>query len=189
MGLDAMILVFWMFSFKPASSPSSFTLIKRIFSSSSLSAIRVVSSTYLRLLIFAFFVVVLLVTHLTSHSMTSSSRWVTTPSWLSGSLKSFLYNSSGHSCHLFLILSASVRSLPFQSFIVPILAWYVPLLTPVFLKRSLGLPTLLFSSIYLHCSLKKAFLISLCCPLELCSVGYIFPFSLAFQFSSFLSSL
>ena len=51
MGLDAMILAFRMLSFKPAISVSSFTFIKRLFSSSSLSAIRVVSSTYLRLLI------------------------------------------------------------------------------------------------------------------------------------------
>ena len=49
---DAMILVFWMMSFKPTFSLSSFTFIKRLFSSSSLSAIRVVSSAYLRLLIF-----------------------------------------------------------------------------------------------------------------------------------------
>ena len=52
MGPDAMILVFWMLSFKPAFSLSYFTFIKRVFRSSSLSAIRVVSSTYLRLLIF-----------------------------------------------------------------------------------------------------------------------------------------
>ena len=52
MGLDAMILVFWMLSFKPVFSLSSFTFIKRLFSSSSLSAERVVSSAYLRLLIF-----------------------------------------------------------------------------------------------------------------------------------------
>ena len=44
---DAMILVFWMLSFKPTFSLS-FTFIKRLFSSSSLSAIRVVSSAYLR---------------------------------------------------------------------------------------------------------------------------------------------
>ena len=50
MGSDAMILVFWMLSFKPAFSLSPFTFIKRLFSSS-LSAIRVVSSAYLRLLI------------------------------------------------------------------------------------------------------------------------------------------
>ena len=52
MGLDVMILVFLMLSFKPAFSFSSFTLIKKPFSYSSLSAIRVVSSAYLRLLIF-----------------------------------------------------------------------------------------------------------------------------------------
>ena len=45
------LLVLWMLSFKPAFSLSSFTFIKRLFSSSSLSAIRVVSSAYLRLLI------------------------------------------------------------------------------------------------------------------------------------------
>ena len=45
-------LSFWMLSFKPVFSLSSFTFIKRLFSSSSLSAIRVVSSAYLWLLIF-----------------------------------------------------------------------------------------------------------------------------------------
>ena len=52
MGPDAMILVFWMLSFKSTFSLSSFTFIKMLFTSSSLSAIRVVSSAYLRLLIF-----------------------------------------------------------------------------------------------------------------------------------------
>ena len=52
MGLDAMIFVFWKFSFKPAFSLSSFTFIKKVFSSSSLSAIWVVSSSYLRLSIY-----------------------------------------------------------------------------------------------------------------------------------------
>ena len=52
MGPDAMIFVFWMLSFKPTFSLSSFTFIKRLFSSSSLSAVRVVPSAYLRLLIF-----------------------------------------------------------------------------------------------------------------------------------------
>ena len=49
---DAMILVFWMLTLRPAFSLSSFTFIRRLFSSSLLSAIRVVSSAYLRLLIF-----------------------------------------------------------------------------------------------------------------------------------------
>ena len=52
MGLDAMILVFWMLSFKPTFSLPSFTFIKRLFSPSLLSTIRVVSYEYLRLLVF-----------------------------------------------------------------------------------------------------------------------------------------
>ena len=52
MGPDAMIFVFWMLSFQPTFSLSSFTFIKKLFSSSSLSAIRMVSSAHLRLLIF-----------------------------------------------------------------------------------------------------------------------------------------
>ena len=51
-GWDAIILVFWVLSFKPTFSLSTFTFIKRLFSSSSLSAITVVSYAYLRLLIF-----------------------------------------------------------------------------------------------------------------------------------------
>ena len=41
MGPDAMVLAFWMLSFQPAFSLSSFMLIKRLFNSSLLSAIRV----------------------------------------------------------------------------------------------------------------------------------------------------
>jgi len=52
MGPDAMLLVFWLLSFKPTFSLSSFTFIKRLFNSSLLSAIRVVSYAYLWLLIF-----------------------------------------------------------------------------------------------------------------------------------------
>ena len=44
MGPDAMILVFYMLSFKPAFSLSSITLINKLFSSSLLSAGRVISS-------------------------------------------------------------------------------------------------------------------------------------------------
>ena len=60
MGLDVMILVFWILSFKPAFSLSSFTYIKRLFSSSSLSAIRVVvSPACLGLLIFLLAILIL----------------------------------------------------------------------------------------------------------------------------------
>ena len=51
-GPDAMILAFWMLSFKPAFSLSSFTLIGGVFTFSSFPTIRVVSSVYLRLLVF-----------------------------------------------------------------------------------------------------------------------------------------
>ena len=52
MGLDAMIIVSWTLSFNPTFSLFSFTFLKRLFRGSSLSAISVVSSAYLRLLIF-----------------------------------------------------------------------------------------------------------------------------------------
>ena len=79
----------------------------------------------------ALFVVMLSKAHLTSHSRMSGSRWVITPSWLSGSWRSFLY-SSVYSCHLFLISYASVRFIPFLSFIEPIFAWNVPLVSLIF---------------------------------------------------------
>ena len=123
------------------------------------------------------FVVMLPKAHLTSHSRMSGSRWVITPSWLSGSWRSFLYSSSVYSYHLFLISSASVRSILFLSFIVLI---NVPLVSPVFLKRSLVLPVLLFSSISLHWLLKKASNLFLLFFGTLHSDAYIFPFLLGF---------
>ena len=65
------------------------------------------------------------------------------PSWLSRSLRPFLYSSSMYSYHLFLISSASVRFLQFLSLFVPIFIWKVLLLSPIFLKRSLVFPILL----------------------------------------------
>ena len=105
----------------------------------------------------ALLVVMLSKAHLTSHSRMFGSRWVITPLWSSGSWRSFLY-SSVYSYHLFLISSASVRSIPFLSFIEPIFSWNVPLVSLIFLKRSLVFLILLFSSISLHWSLKEAFL-------------------------------
>ena len=105
----------------------------------------------------ALFIVMLPKAHLTSHSRMSGSRWVNTSSWLSWSWRSFLYSSSVYSCHLILISSASVRSIPFLSFIVPIFARHVLLVSLIFLKKSLVFPILLFSSITLHWSLRKTF--------------------------------
>ena len=107
---------------------------------------------------FALFIVMLPKAHLTLYSRMSGSRGVITTSWLSGSWRSFLYSFSVYSCHLFLIFSASVRSIPFLCLIVPIFAWKFPLVSLIFWKRSLVFPILLFSSISLHWSLRKAFL-------------------------------
>ena len=50
------------------------------------------------------------------------------------------------------------ESLPLLSFIEPISAWNVPLVSLIFLKRSIVFPILVFSSISFHWSLRKAFL-------------------------------
>ena len=69
--------------------------------------------------------------------------------------------------------SASVRSIQFLSFIVPIFAWNILLMSLISLKRSLVFPILLFSSIALHCSLRKAFL-SLLAVLWNCAFQWIY---------------
>ena len=93
--------------------------------------------------------------HLTSHSrMYGSVWWVTI--MVIWAIKLLFNSSSVYSCHLFLISSASVRSIPFLCFIEPIFAWNVPLGSLIFLKRSLVFPVLLFSSISLHWLLRKA---------------------------------
>ena len=90
----------------------------------------------------------------------SGYTWMTTLSWLSGSLRTFLF-SSVYSCHLFLISSASVKSLPFLPFIVPILAWNSPLISPTFLKRSLVCSILLFSLFLCNVALRMPSYLSL----------------------------
>ena len=80
--------------------------------------------------------------HLTSHSQTSGSEWETTPPWLS-IIKIFFVL-------VLCILAISSWSLilglyPSLFFIVPVFRWNVPLIFPIFLKKSLILPFLLFS--------------------------------------------
>ena len=117
-------------------------------------------------------------THFTLHFRMSGSRWVITPSWLLGSLRSFLYSSSVYSCHLFLISSASVRSIPFLSFIEPVFVWNVPSVSLIFLKRSLVFPIPLFSSIFIdHWGMLSYF--SLLLFETVYSHGYIFHFLLS----------
>ena len=136
----------------------------------------------------ALFVVMLSKAHLISHSRMSDSRWVITPSWLSGSWRSVFYSSSVYSCHLSLISSASVRSIPFLSFIEPIFAWNVPLVPLIFLKRSLVFPTLFFFLYLFALITEEIFLISSCYSLELhIQMLTSFLSSFAFSFPSFLS--
>ena len=151
------------------------------------------------------FVLMLPKAELTLDSRMSGSRWVITPLLLSGSWGSFLYSSSVYSCHLFKISSASVRSIPFLSFIVPIFAWDSHLVSLIFLKRSLVFPILSFYSLhwlkkieekkknwknFFAMITEEGFLISPCYCLGLCvQTGISFLFCFAFCFSSFLSYL
>jgi len=103
-------------------------------------------------------------------------------------MKFFLYSSSVYSCHLFLISSASVRSIPFLSFIEPILHEMFPWYLWFFFKKSLVFPILLFSSISLHWSLRKSFLSFLAILWNSAFKWVYCSFSPLFSFSFFLST-
>ena len=124
--------------------------------------------------------------HLTSHSMMFGSRWVITPSWLSGSWRSLLYPSSVYYCHLFLISSASVRSIPFLSFIEFIFAWNVPLVSLNFPEEISSLSHSVVFLYFFALFAKEGFLyLSLLFFGILHSNGYIFPFSICFSLPFF----
>ena len=131
---------------------------------------------------FALFVVRLPKAHLTLHSRISSSRWVwvITPLWLSASWRSFLYSSSVYSCHLFLISSASLRSIPFLSFIEPIFAWNVPLVSQFSWRDSSSFPFYCFSLFLCTDPWGRLSYLSLLFFGTLYSIGYFFPFLLSF---------
>ena len=59
---------------------------------------------------------------------------------------------------LFFISSATVSSIPHLSFIVPVFAWNIPLVSLIVMKRSQVFPILLLSSVSLHFLLKVSFL-------------------------------
>ena len=90
-----------------------------------------------------------------------------------------------YSCHLFLISSASVRSITFLPFIVPIFSWNVPLVSLIFLKRSSLSHSIVF--LYFFALITgEGFLISPFYSFELCiQMGISFLFSFAFSFSFF----
>ena len=129
----------------------------------------------------------LLKAHSTLHSKMPGSRWVITPSSLFGSWRSFLHSSSVYSCHLFLISSASVMSIPFL--------WLGPLLCHLCFKCSLGISNFLeeISSLsqpivffYFFVLITEEDFISPSYSLELCiKMGITLLFSFAFHvFSS-----
>ena len=123
----------------------------------------------------ALFIVMSPKIHWTSHSRMLGSRWVFTPSWLSGlqrvrhdwaaAQQRYLLNSSSvYSCHLFLIASPLLGPYCLCPLWCPslheIFPWYLR-----FSWRSLVFRILLFSSISLHWSLRKTFfsLLSILC--------------------------
>ena len=126
----------------------------------------------------AMFVMMLSKAHLTSHSRMSGSRRVITPSWLYRSWRSFLYSSSVYSYHLFLISSASVRSILLLSFIEPIFAWKCTLVSLIFfyfyfyfIFLFVEISSLSYSMVFLYFFAwitGEVFLISPCYSLELC---------------------
>ena len=134
----------------------------------------------------ALFIVMFPKVHVTSHSRMSDSRWVTTSSWLFGSIRPFLLV-------LLCILATSYFLLllldPYCFCPLSCLSMHhVPLISPIFLKRSLIFPILLFSSISLHCSF-KAFLSLLAIPWSSAFSCFIFlflPWLSLFPFLSYL---
>ena len=133
----------------------------------------------------ALFAVMLPKAHLTLHSKMSGSGWLITPSWLSRSLRPFLY-SSVYSCQLFylLLLLGPYRFCPWlYPSLHEMFRWYLNIL-----KRSPVLPFILFSSISLPCSLEKAFL-SLLAILCNSAFRWVYLFFSPLPFASLLFSV
>ena len=107
------------------------------------------------------------------------------PSWSSGSWRSFLYSSSLYSCHLFLISSASVRSIPILSFIVPSLSMKCSLDISNCLEKIFSLSHSIVFLYFFAFITEEGFLISPCYSLELCiQMGISFLLCLSLLFSS-----
>ena len=84
-----------------------------------------------------------------------------------------------------LISSASVRSIPFLSFIKPIFAWNVPLVSLIFLKRYSSLSHSVVFLYFFTLIAEEGFLISSCYSSEFYIQMLIFPFLLCFSLLSF----
>ena len=123
--------------------------------------------------------------HLTSHSRISGFRWMIIPSWLSGSWRSFLYSSSVYSCHLFLISSVSVMSIPFSVLYCAHLCMKCSLGISYFLEKISSFSHSIVFLCFFALINEEGFLISPCYSLELCiQIGISFLFSFTLHFSS-----
>ena len=125
------------------------------------------SSTGIPSLPLALFIVMLPKAHLTWHSrMLALGEWSHHHAYLAHE-NLFLDSPSVYSCHL-LISSASVRSLPFLSFIEPIFAWKVSLGISNFLEEISSLSHSIVFLYFFALITSEEFLSSLCYSLELC---------------------
>ena len=87
--------------------------------------------------------------------------------------------------HLFLVSSASIRSIPFLSFIVPIFAWNVPLVSLIFFEKISSLSHSIVFLYFFALITEEGFLISPCYSLELCiqmGISFLFSFAIHFPF-------
>ena len=91
-----------------------------------------------------------------------------------------------YSFYFFLISSVSARSLPFMSFIVLIFGQNVPLISPIFLKRSLVFTLLFFLLVLCTVHWRRPSCLSLLVFGTLCLDGCTFPFLPCFLFLFFL---
>ena len=127
--------------------------------------------------------------YLNSHSRMSGSEWLTTLSWLSGSLRSFLYSSSMYSFHLFLISSASTRSPPFYLLLCPSLGKMFPWYFQFYCIDLWAFSFFCFLLVLCTVHWKRASFLSVLFFGTVSLVGYTFPFLPCFFFSSFFSYL
>ena len=133
----------------------------------------------------ALFLMTLSKAHLTLHSRMSGSRWVITPSWLSGSWRSFFVQFLCvfllHLLNIFCFCWVHTISLLYRSRLC--MKCYLGISN--FLNISLVFPILLFSCISLHWSLRKAFL-SLLAILWNSAFIWVYLFFSPLPFTSFL---
>ena len=129
-----------------------------------------------------FFIVMLPKAHLTLHSRMSGSKWVITPTWLSGSLRSFLYSSSVYSCHLFVLSSACYVHTVSVLYCVH-LCMKLSLDISNFLEEISSLSHSIVFLYFFALITDEGFLLSPCDSLEFCiqmSVSFLFSFALCF---------